>query len=140
VKESRESLVINVLDEIGTYLQTQGIGIVNSDIFLGELPDVKKVNDKDLNIDNCIAVFETGGFEPDLTFDNDNAEYPTFQVIVRDRSYQDCAEKISSIYKLLHGNTSLFPLIIAQQPPAPIGQDDKKRWEFSVNFKVTKQM
>jgi len=129
-----------MLDEISAYLQTQGKGTVNTDIFLGELPDVKKVGNKEIDIDNCIAIFETGGYEPELNFDNDNAEFPTFQVMARNRLYKTGRQKIQEIYKLLHGNTSLFPLIEAQQPPTPIGQDDKKRWEFSVNFKVIKQM
>lgn len=129
-----------MLDEIGAYLQAHGEGVINSDIFLGELPNSKKVSGSNADVDNCIAVFSTGGYEPDLAFEGENVEYPTFQVIVRDRSYQAGIARISSIYKLMHGNTELFPLIIAQQPPEPLGQDEEKRWEFSVNFKVTKEM
>lgn len=129
-----------MLDEIGVYLQAEGKGTVNTDIFLGELPDVKKKGSQEVNVDNCIAVFETGGFPPELYFEGENEDYPTFQIMVRDKSYKNGVQKIIGIYKLLHGNTSLFPLIEAQQPPTPIGQDDKKRWEFSVNFKVIKQI
>lgn len=129
-----------MLDEIGTYLQAEDKGTVDTDIFLGELPDMKKKGNVEVNVDNCIAIFDTGGFEPGLYFEGENVDYPTFQIMVRDKSYKAGLQKIRDIYKLLHGNTSLFPLIEAQQPPAPIGQDNKKRWEFSVNFKVTKQM
>lgn len=132
--------MIDMLDEIGAYLQAKGKGTVNADLFLAELPDKKKVGNHEVDVDNCIAIYETGGFEPELYFEGENEEYPTFQVIVRDKSYRSGFQKIRGIYKLLHGDTSLFPLTEAQQPPAPIGQDDKKRWEFSVNFKVTKQM
>lgn len=129
-----------MLNEIALYLEAQGKGSVNTDIFLAELPDTKTINNETLNVDNCIALFNTGGFEPELYFVGENTEYPTFQVIVRDRSYAQAWQRIKDIYGLLHGNTALFPLTIAQQPPVPLGQDSKKRWEISVNFKATKQM
>jgi hypothetical protein len=129
-----------MLEVISAYLQAKGAGTINSDIFLGELPDTKKASGSEVNVDNCIALFSTGGYEPGLDFAGENVEYPTFQVLGRDRSYQAGFTKINSIYKLLHGNTDMFPLIIAQQPPAPLGRDEKKRWEFSVNFKITKEM
>lgn len=117
-----------MIDSITGFIQSQGFGTENTDLFAAAQPD---------DPDDCITVYETGGFKPELAA---NIEYPTFQVLVRGNDYVSARQKVGQIYKSLQGNTSLFMLIQAMQSPVSLGQDQKKRWEFSVNFKVIKTL
>ncbi|ABB15430.1 minor capsid protein [Carboxydothermus hydrogenoformans] len=117
-----------MLETIANYLQQQGLAVLRVDMFVGIMPDTP---------DDCVALFETGGFKPELVTAA-LVEYPTFQVMVRGSEYQSARQRINEIYKTLHGNTSIFYLIAAQQSPAYLGTDKNGRYEFSVNFKVTK--
>ncbi|WP_027309358.1 minor capsid protein [Caloramator sp. ALD01] len=117
-----------LLDEIGSYLEQKGIGEVGEDVFFAQIPE---------NPDNLIAIFETGGYEPELLFDK-AIEYPTFQIWVRGLDYEVTRNRVQSIFELLHGNTEIYPLIEAMQSPTCLGLDENNRWEFSVNFKITK--
>ena len=80
-----------MLKEIGTYLATQNVGTVGTDIFLGLMPDQP---------DNCIALFEYAGSPPDLHW---NGEYPGLQVRVRNKSYAAARTKIGEVVTALHG-------------------------------------
>lgn len=117
-----------MVDTLTNYLQTHSFGTEGVDLFSGAMPEAP---------DNCVTVYETGGFAPKIAT---NVEYPTFQVIVRGLDYTTARQKIDDIWKTLHNNTTLFMHIQAMQSPVSIGQDGKKRWEFSVNFKVIKTM
>ncbi len=117
-----------MIDNITGLLQSGGFGTENVDIFSAAQPD---------DPDDCVTVYETGGFKPEL---HNSVEYPTFQIIVRGKIYATARQKVDDIYKALHGNTSIFMLIQAMQSPGSLGQDQKKRWEFSVNFKIIKHM
>ena len=76
-----------MLNDIGTYLQYQGIGTLGADLFLGLMPDQP---------DNCIALFEYAGSPPDLHW---NGEYPGLQVRVRNKSYAAARTKIGEVAK-----------------------------------------
>jgi len=117
-----------MLEAIANYLQQQSLAVLGLDMFIGVMPD---------SPDDCVALFETGGFKPELATAA-LVEYPTFQVMVRGSEYQSARQRIDTIYKILHGDTSIFYLIAAQQSPAYLGTDDNGRYEFSVNFKITK--
>lgn len=122
-----------MLNEIGTYLQTQGIGQLSKDMFLGSMPDQP---------DNCIALFEYAGNPPDLHW---NGEYPGLQVRVRNKSYVTGREKIQRIYELLHGlhnqilSGTRYLLIKARGTPEVLQRDGNNRIEFFVNFEVMKE-
>lgn len=115
-----------LLESIAAYLEARGYGVQGESIFIGTMPEQP---------DNCLALFDTGGFAPELACD---IEYPTFQVLVRGTSYMMTRSKIDNIYRLLHGNTELALLLQAMQNPAAIGQDEAGRHEFSVNFRAIK--
>ncbi|WP_410770975.1 minor capsid protein [Fontibacillus sp. BL9] len=92
----------------------------------------------------CLFVFGSGGFAP---HDYVPTERPTFQVIVKGKSYKTlpaniaAAEKLAkSLVKLLHrkpnykiGQTHVFSSKAMQQP-IPLGLDDKDRPTYSTNF------
>ena len=122
-----------MLNEIGTYLQTQGKGTVGTDIFLGLMPDEP---------DNCIALFEYAGSPPDLHW---NGEYPGLQVRVRNTSYAAARTKIGEAMTALHGlheqtiSGTRYLLIKARGSPEVLKRDNNNRVELFVNFEIMKE-
>ena len=122
-----------MLTEIGAYLQSQGIGTLGADLFLGLMPDQP---------DNCIALFEYAGSPPDLHW---NGEYPGLQVRVRNKSYAAGRAKIEEVVTELHGaheltlNSTRYLLIKAWGSPEVLKRDNNNRVEFFVNFQIIKE-
>ncbi|MBA1336730.1 MAG: hypothetical protein HPY66_3165 [Firmicutes bacterium] len=122
-----------MLNEIGSYLQAQGVGTLGSDIILGLMPDQP---------DNCIALFEYAGSPPDLHW---SGEYPGLQVRVRNKSYAAGRVKIGEIINLLHGlhETQLsgtrYLLVKARGSPEVLKRDASNRTEWFVNFEIIKE-
>ena len=122
-----------MLNEIGTYLQSQGIGTLGANLFLGLMPDQP---------DNCIALFEYAGSPPDLHW---NGEYPGLQVRVRNKSYAMARAKIEQIRDLLHGlhdkklSGTRYLLIKARGSPEVLKRDANNRVELFVNFEIIKE-
>lgn len=79
-----------LLKEIGLYLQQQGLGTVDQDIFETRLPDVGPVGGTNAGIASAIAITEVSGMGPVFTFDGEDGEMqqPRFQVLVRDKDYE----------------------------------------------------
>lgn len=122
----------NVETEIATYLEEQEIGTVGTDLFVGDLPD---------STDNEIAVFNTGGYQPDIYLPTSS---PTIEILVRNKSYANCASKMQDIVDALHnqynvtlisgGNYYYYIRLVAE--PSSLGRDEKGRQEFSANFEI----
>jgi hypothetical protein len=122
-----------MLKEIGTYLQSQGIGTLGTDLFLGLMPDQP---------DNCITLFQYAGSPPDLHW---SGEYPGLQVLVRDKSYPAGKAKIEQIVRELHGlhetvlGGTRYLLIKARGSPEILKRDANNRVELFVNFEIIKE-
>ena len=122
-----------MLNEIGTYLQSQGTGTLGTDLFLGLMPDQP---------DNCTALFEYAGSPPDLHWPG---EYPGLQVRVRNKSYGAGREKIGKIMGLLHGlheselSGTRYLLVKARGSPEVLKRDNNNRIEWFVNFEIIKE-
>ena len=122
-----------MLNEIGTYLQSQGIGALGTNLFLGLMPDQP---------DNCIALFEYAGSPPDLHW---SGEYPGLQVRVRNKSYAAGRTKIGEVAKKLHGlheqtlSGTRYLLIKARGSPEVLKRDNNNRVELFVNFEIIKE-
>ena len=122
-----------MLSDIGTYLQSQGIGTLGADLFLGFMPDQP---------DNCIALFEYAGSPPDLHW---NGEYPGLQVRVRNKSYAAARIKIGEAMTALHGlheqtlSGTRYLLIKARGSPEILKRDANNRVELFVNFEIIKE-
>jgi hypothetical protein len=121
--------MFNIFDDIGWYLEDQGLGTRGTDIFVAELPS---------DPNDCLAIFgqvglETNHFIKDLYS-------PRFQVIVRSADYADGIQKSSDVRDTLHAIYSILmqdSFILkchAEQEGGPIGRDEKGRFEFSINF------
>jgi len=122
-----------VLKEIGTYLQSQEVGTLGTDLFLGLMPDQP---------DNCIALFQYAGSPPDLHW---NGEYPGLQVRVRNKSYAAARAKIVEVAKKLHGlheqtlSGTRYLLVKARGSPEVLKRDANNRVELFVNFEIIKE-
>ncbi|WP_461365563.1 minor capsid protein [Candidatus Darwinibacter acetoxidans] len=143
-----------MLKEIGTYLATQNVGTVGTDIFLGQMPDQP---------DNCVSLFEYAGSPPDLHW---NGEYPGLQVRVRSTSYSGGRAKIGDVMDALHGlhekvlpgeadakgdnddngepseppaSGTRYLLIRARGSPEVLKRDASDRVEFVINFEIIKE-
>ncbi len=122
-----------MLNEIGTYLQSQGTGTLGADLFLGLMPDQP---------DNCIALFEYAGSPPDLHWPG---EYPGLQVRVRNKSYAAGRAKIEEVVTELHGlhetvlGGTRYLLVKARGSPEVLKRDANNRVELFVNFEIIKE-
>lgn len=119
--------------DVATYIANQGLGTLNTDIFVGFLPPAP---------DNAIMVLASGGVAtPDELV---GIKQPTFQVTVRNSNYENGLSKIDSIRTLLNGvlNTAINPgqthflNIMANSEPGHLGKDDRGRQLFSINFRA----
>lgn len=118
------------VDQVAEYLEDQGLGTVSTDIFVGRLP---------ASPDSCIAVINTGGTSPSIDIPD---KTPTFQVLVRNTSYEAGENKLAAVRAALHqfqnstlvtGQTYVY-YIYAISEGGHIGLDESGRDEFSINF------
>lgn len=123
---------ISFLSELTDYLDREGI--VHSsgndvDIFVSRAPD---------DPDDLVALFGLVGTPPSKYIAD--FEYPRFQVYVRNIDYMAGETKIRQIRTLLHDKLTVVTehfvckYIQADSDIIPIGQDDKGRYEFTLNF------
>ena len=119
-----------LIDDVAAYLQAQSVGTVGTDIFKGTLPD---------SPDNCVAVYETGGPAPQKYLPINK---PTFQILVRNKSYALGRDKLEAVRTALHRKSNLSLVsgqtfayyILANSEGGHIGRDEAGRDEFSINF------
>lgn len=121
------------LSELADYLAREGIGSSTTDpvnIFVGSYPD---------SPDNCVALLGLlGQTQPNVNIAD--FEYPRFQIVVRNIDYETGAGKLREIRQAIHDKLMITTehfvalYIQAEQDGYPIGQDDKGRFEFSINF------
>ncbi len=130
------SLSKDFLDQVADYLQNEGIGYFIEvpghpvDIFVGKQYDDPA---------NSVSIIGLPGATPT---NNTVAEleFPRFQVLIRNEDYGTGSDKLRAIRNALHDQLALsFPNyfcyhIMAEQEGGPIGDDEKRRPEFSINF------
>jgi hypothetical protein len=103
-----------------------------TDLFVGKEPATP---------DNCVTIFDTPGFSPQLTFKKgEDYFYPSIQVRVRNRSYIAGWDLINDIRASFHGraqetwNGTLYSIIKCSSGPAMLDWDENKRVRFIINF------
>lgn len=120
---------VDFLSQLADYLQAQGVGTPGTDIFVGKQPATP---------DNCITLVGVYGGTPNVTIPD--LMFPRFQVIVRNTDFEVGSTKLRAVRTALHDMiamslTNFFVYYIhADQEGFPIGEDDKGRAEFSINF------
>lgn len=129
-----------LLDEIGDYLSSQGVGTVGTTLFLGQMPDTP---------DAAVAVLEYGGVEPVRTMSSSPAyERPRIQITARAATYPVARSKAQQAWNALDGigNRNLgspgvrYVFIEALQSPFSIGSDQNGRARSAFNCQIMKQV
>ena len=108
------------------------------DLFIGKEP-VSPIN--------CVTVYDTSGFAPQLTLQgrNDNYYYPSVQIRVRNTKYTTGWDVVQDIADALHGrhsetwNGTLYTMIRTSSGPALLDWDERGRVHFVVNFFIQRR-
>ena len=119
-----------VIDDVASYLATNSVGTVCTDLFKGYLPESPNA---------CVAVLDTGGSQPNPDIPT---KEPTFQVMIRSTNYTLGRSKLDTIRSLLHRQANVelvsgqtyFYFILAISEGGHLGRDDNGRDLFSINF------
>ena len=98
-------------------------------------------------VDECVIVFDTVGFPPQLTLAGKGEDYfyPSIQIRVRNNKYTDGYDLIKNIMTSLHGranetwNGTLYIVIYATSEPALLDWDDNKRVSWIINFNLQRR-
>lgn len=102
-------------------------------IYIGSKPDTP---------DNLICLYRTGGFPVINMLSGDTIRNPTFQVLVRDVSYDNAYNRAEDIIDNLNGvvNTTVngnnYISISLLNDIFSLGRDDNDRTELSINFRI----
>ena len=123
------------IEDIGTYLQTSGIGTVGTDIFYTGF---------DASVHNCITLYTQPGLPEEIYLTKDlTLRKPELGVRVRNSSDSAAYQKAYDIYNLLDMlvNTPLgstrFKRIKAIADPFFLEQDLNYYYIYSINFNVS---
>jgi hypothetical protein len=127
---------MGMVQDITTYLQTQGVGTKGTDLFYAHMPD-----SAESTYDNVVCCFEYEG-EPTET---SGEERPGLHIEVRNTSYDTAYEKIKTIRDMLDGITNTFiggvfyqNIHATTSGPIPLGMDEKDRHKLAINFSINK--
>jgi len=121
-----------MLSEMAVYLKDKGVGTVDTDIFVGFMPD---------SPESCVCLYEYAGKIPIWTHDGKKLMRPGLQVVARGSVYSTVRAKLQEIEDLLDGITnttigSTFYLSIwASQSVIPMGWE-KNLVNVSQNYGV----
>jgi hypothetical protein len=140
---------MSMLDEVGAYLEAQGIGTVKTSSNNPTTWPIYKGGVFPANIDEVVSIGD-GPSDPPTdvmgsTVGEIVAENDALVVQARSMDYTVAEAKAQAAWDVLHklGNTSLsgtrYLLIMARQLPFAIGRDDKQRWLLGFNCDVTKE-
>ena len=116
-----------LLDEVVSYLVSQGMGTFGIDLHIGFEPDTPL---------NTVTLYPTGGEPPKAV---GGKEFPTMQVRVRNEVYPDGYDKAEAIYGVLHRqrnflNTFYGRCFAMQSSPMFIGKGKNGEFIFTQNF------
>ena len=129
-----------MLDEIGAYLEAQGLGTLATDLFLGEMPSEP---------DTCVVVHEYEGGPPvhfmGIAAGTAIWEQPRVQVMTRSKSYATARSKAKDAFNKLDGHSGTlsgteYGYIRALGSPGLLGKDGNDRVLVVCNFEVVKKL
>lgn len=116
---------MELVQDVVTYLVTEGVGTSGTDLFVQGLP-AKPVN--------CSAVLTSGG----LVDAANPITRPTFQILTRNKSKQTGLIKSREIYTILQNKWNVLSerlgRIEAQGMPGIFFKDDSDNFVYSLNF------
>lgn len=107
-----------------------GIGTFEQTLFISREPT---------SPDNCITVYDTGGFDPEVGYDY---QRPTVQVRCRNKSYEAGWTLLDEVKSILHGlnnevvGGARYIGIWTMSDITCIGYDTNNRALFTINFRI----
>lgn len=127
--------------DIAALLETRSEGTVGTDIFINKAPEKIGVTTYPI-----ASINDTGGFDPQITFETRNYE-PTIQVFIVGKVLDYAASEaflfsiVDELLKPLTLVTAAYTYygIYQQGDIIPLGEDDKQRDKFSANFRVSRR-
>lgn len=128
---------MSMIDELGAYLQDQGIGTLGIDLFLAGLPDEPAA---------AVGLLEYGGEQP--TFSHGvpgvNTERRRFQLVTRaetESAARTKAEQVNAVLVRIHNQAlsgTWYLGVYPRQSPFPLGTDANGRPRYVCNYQVEK--
>lgn len=121
------------IDDLATYLQTQGHGTKGTDLFRGNMPEAT---------DDLIVINDTGGFPNIINDKGANIEVVTVQILARNKRQEEARETLKSIqddlHQLVNTNLGTFTIIraLSTDRPAILQRDQKERWVLFLNLEI----
>lgn len=94
---------------------------------------------------DCVIIYDTPGFSPDLTMDVVLLENPSINIRVRNTDYATGWALATLIKNALHGranetwNTSYYMVIVCTNGPFFLNWDENRLANFSINFNVKRR-
>jgi len=134
-----------VLDEIGAFLEAEGVGIIGQTLFLGSMPqDEPGAGSQDA----VMAVIEIPGQGPRKAHDQTLYELPYLQIATRGSpyGYQAARQKAQDAWDALDGVANMalsgttYLLIEALQSPYFLRSDDMSRPHIIFNCRCTRAL
>ena len=127
-----------ILDAIGSVLQTAGVGTLGTNLFLSRSPDTP---------DACVTIYESGTGYPIYTHGTTGAALSVTNVQVMSRGaredYETARTKITTVTTALEAvketTASGIRLLRIEQlgRPVPLGYDDSDRPTIAMTYSVT---
>lgn len=126
-----------ILEALGDYLQTNSVGTLGTNIFLGKMPATP---------DYCITLYEYEGMAPSETFGNHpyDIDIPRIQIVVRGArdDYPTARDGAKTVRDLLSNLTDItisstkILRVASLGAFIPLGLDDKDRPRIAANFQA----
>ena len=126
-----------ILEALGDYLQTNSIGTLGTNIFLGKMP---------ANPDYCITLYEYEGMAPVESFGGApyDIDMPRIQIVVRGArdDYPTARDGAKAVRDLLSDLTNVtisstnILRVASLGAFIPLGLDDKDRPRIAANFQA----
>lgn len=110
--------------------------IFATNLFIGKEPPKPR---------DCVTIYDTVGYPPPLTLDNQFYQKPSVQIRVRNSSYLIGMDLAQNILLSLQGraketwNGSLYTVIYCSGGPALLDWDDNENARFFINFEIQRR-
>lgn len=119
-----------------SYGESSGLDLVGDPIYIGDEPTSPI---------NCITIFDSGGYPPDLGLMIQGYERPSMQIRVRNKKYLDGIHLAQRIKDALHGQAqitiggTLYSVIQCTSGPAHLDWDNNRNARFFINFNIQRR-
>ena len=128
---------IDIKNMLESYGDSSGLSLdLGNNLYIGREPATPI---------NCVTIYDTGGFSPDLGLNNQGYERPSIQIRIRNEKYVDGWNLAHAIMTALHGRSheiwggTLYTVIYCSSGPALLEWDDHNRVKFIINFNLQRR-